>query len=410
MDVVWLSLAETNRRLRVRSARALVALCMAFGWMAGAGAEASGQSASDPPPAAEAAAAAAPEAESGEKAATDGSFLSKITFHGYLSQAYAVSNGNQVVGISKQGTSDYRTAALQIRAAMTDDDAFLIQLSHERNGVSPIQAVHSDVELDWLFYQHDFGESAVKVGRIPIPFGIYNEVRDVGTVLPLYRPARPIYEETSFATETVDGLVLSHSFSLGRWQLGSDVHYGDWTSFDNLLRPVRSYNSGGLEFWLDTPLPGLRVGVGGMRFDSDITSPTTTQRLHRQLSHFSVDGEFARFNVQVEVKRDSSQHFSGGQNTSVWAGYAHLGVFVTKKLMAHGEYEYIGVKFPATENAKDYDRAFALSYFFRKDLVLKAEIHREIGWRIEGRPGLIPGRPVPNYRTDYGILSLSTSF
>ena len=48
---------------------------------------------------------------------------------------------------------------------------------------SPFQVFQPDVALDWLFYEHRFADGAVKVGRVKIPFGIYNEVRDVGTLL-----------------------------------------------------------------------------------------------------------------------------------------------------------------------------------------------------------------------------------
>lgn len=106
--------------------------------------------------------------------------LDKITIHGYLSQAYAISDGNHVVGIPEKGTTDYRTAALQMRVQISPKDIFAVQISHERIGKSRVQTVHDDLELDWMFYEHRFGNSAVKVGRLPIPFGIYNELRDVG--------------------------------------------------------------------------------------------------------------------------------------------------------------------------------------------------------------------------------------
>src|SRR6185295_799141 len=52
---------------------------------------------------------------------------SKITIHGFLSQAYARTDGSQILGIPKQGTADYRTAALQVRADITPSDTFAIQ-------------------------------------------------------------------------------------------------------------------------------------------------------------------------------------------------------------------------------------------------------------------------------------------
>src|SRR5882724_11493390 len=37
-------------------------------------------------------------------------FAPTLVIHGFLSQAYAFSDGNQIIGIPKQGTADYRAA------------------------------------------------------------------------------------------------------------------------------------------------------------------------------------------------------------------------------------------------------------------------------------------------------------
>lgn len=389
---------------RATSALALL-LCIGWAFLAGA-ACAWGQSAETEPASATAPEGAGEEDEEDD----DGSFASKLVVHGFLSQAYAFSDGNQIVGIPEEGTTDYRTAALQMRMSMTENDTFAVQLSHERLGRSPVQAVHEDVELDWIFYERRFGQSGVKVGRLPIPFGIYNEVRDVGTILPFYRPARPMYEETSFATETIDGVLLVHRFDLGGgWLLDGDVHYGTWETFDAALRRIKADNSVGIEIWLATPVEGLRLGLGGFRFDTETTIGPATIRAHRQLSHLSIDGRFGRVQAQIEIKRDTAQFVSGGSAADVWGGYGFVGVELTDRLTALAEYDFLDVKLPNTDKAPDRDRALGVSYRFRSDLVLKAEYHWVHGFRTD-EGGLIPGRPVPDFETQFGIVSLATSF
>src|SRR4029078_364973 len=61
---------------------------------------------------------------------------SSLSVHGFLTQAYASSNGNTLFGIPDDGTSDYRNAALQFRYKLTDHNSIVIQLSHERLGDS----------------------------------------------------------------------------------------------------------------------------------------------------------------------------------------------------------------------------------------------------------------------------------
>lgn len=57
----------------------------------------------------------------------------KLTVHGFLTQAYAKSDGGTVLGITEDGTSDYRSLALQLRYAMSENDTFVLQLSTARS-------------------------------------------------------------------------------------------------------------------------------------------------------------------------------------------------------------------------------------------------------------------------------------
>jgi hypothetical protein len=324
----------------------------------------------------------------------------KIIIHGFLTQAYARADSGQILGIPEKGTADYRAAALQVRADLTDNDIFAIQLQHERFGDSVVQGFHSDVELDWLFYEHRWGDSAVKIGKVQIPFGIYNEVRDVGTLLPFYRPSPNFYGEGAFTSETVDGIVLSHTFNLGRsWQLDGDLHYGNWeyinrsSTFEK--RKVR--NSTGVELWLSTPVPGLRVGAGAMRYDVD-----PPDGLRWETYHVSMEAEFGRFVTHAEYK-----NIDFGQGTYD-AGYAHLGFRATDKITINAQLDRSNLNIDFFRDGKfDTDKALGVNYAFRNDLVLKAEYHWNEGYTPE-----VPQQDffAPAVKTNYGILSLSTSF
>lgn len=324
----------------------------------------------------------------------------RITFHGYLSQAYARSDGNEIAGISEDGTADYRTAALQIRADFAENDTFALQFSHERFGDSDLQEFQEDVALDWLFYEHRFAATTVKVGRVPIPFGIYNEVRDVGTLLPFYRPSTNFYGEGAYTSETVDGIVVSHAFGRGSaWQLDGDVHYGNWEfinrsgSFSE--QTVR--DSIGVELWLSTPLPGLRIGAGGMRYDVDEPDGNRWYTYH-----VSLQGDFGRVVTNVEYK---TIDFAEGTYD---AGYAHLGVRVTDAVTVNAQAETadLGIDF-FREGDFDDDVALGVNYAFRPDLVVKLEHHWNEGYTPEEPP---QNFFAPKLETRYFIASLSVSF
>ncbi|MCB1036393.1 MAG: hypothetical protein KDD47_21385, partial [Acidobacteria bacterium] len=161
-------------------------------------------------------------------------------FHGFVTTAYQEEDPDPtapfqssdaiVLGLDENGTWDYRIAALQLRYDPNPKNTFVVQASHRRLGDSPLKDVENDVELDWLFYQFHFTDNtSIKIGRVPVPLGIFNEYRDVGTLLPFFRPSFNFYREGSFVSETVDGAVFHHRFAAASdWSLDLDGYFGEW--------------------------------------------------------------------------------------------------------------------------------------------------------------------------------------
>lgn len=351
------------------------------------------------------------EPEKEEPPAEKSSLSSKITINGYLTQAYARSDGHQFLGITESGTADYTTAALRIRADMTPNDAFVLQLAHIRIGNSPIQQLKNDVDIEWLYYQHNFGNSRVKVGRVQIPFGIYNEVRDLGTVLPFYRPSHNFYGDAAFGSETLEGIVLTHRQAIGAgWGLTGDLHYGNWkfgnSDFLGNYFFDQVENSKGVELWVEPPLPGLRIGAGAMRYDIRSGNPNVPAvgKATWEAAHVSVAAEFDRFNVHSEVKEVNL-----GDGFRVQLGYAQLGVRLYKGLTLNLQRDMFYVKMANQDRTRtDDDRAIGLTYAIRPSLVLKSEHHwNEGGFWVEDVP-FFGGGPTP--KTKYWLVSLSTAF
>lgn len=331
----------------------------------------------------------------------------KLAIHGYLSQAYAFSDPYQVLGIPKDGTADYRTAALQFRATMSDKDAFVIQFSQERLGQSPVMKTKSEVDLDWIFYERRITDSlSVRAGKVKIPFGIYNEVRFVGPALPLFRAADVFYGEGSFTFETVNGAVLSSKLFAGhRFSLDVDLYGGEWSFLqeDNATR-ARAQGVGG-QIWLKTPLQGLRVGFAGHRSTaSNVLGAPEGAKQNRNKWAASLDGNFARFRVNVEFEEDS---FGSGDFE---AGYALASFRLSDKLSLTAQFSRSHLELGppvglATELGRDY--AVGLSYACQRHLLLKAEHHWASGHTFETPDA---GLFKPSLATQYTILSLATHF
>ena len=338
----------------------------------------------------------------------------KFTVHGYLTQAFAKSDGDQVLGIGDQGTTDYRRAAVLVRFTPSTKDTLVIQLAHRRLGLSPSLAFEPDVKLDWAFYERRLAENtSLRVGRIPQPMGLHNETRYVGTLQPFYRTPYNFYQEGSFTSETVDGLSLRQSISpASTWNAEAAVFVGGFSMVeqsDNGLVKPRAENTVGGQAWLNTPVSGLRLGVGGQRFD--LTGTNLVSDRKDAWKTYYVSGEYAgsRIKLQSEYRktkiRDANVHFR--------TYYVYGGVNVTSRLSLHGQFDTsaldLSVDTPRRFEVPKYyeDWTAGATFAIRPDVVVKGEYHWSESQLLETniRPLGAPSRPV-----NYGIVSMSVSF
>lgn len=327
----------------------------------------------------------------------------KLQIHGFLTQAYAEASFGEggfqspvpdeiILGIPEEGTTDYRNLAIQFRYEITPKDIAVLQLSHRRLGNSPLTEVESDVELDWAFYERRLADHTyLKFGRIQIPLGIFNEIRDVGTLLPFFRPTFTFYREGSFSSETVDGIMFGHGFWKDKnWNFDFDVYYGGWDLIEvdqstGRSDIARAEDAVGLHFWVYTPHPGIRIGGGGQTYNVSggfLRRPGTQTTWYDY--HLSFDGVFSRFVFRTEVRRNRFlATFPNLREVKVPldAYYAQFGYFITPKWRVWAQFE----KAEAERSSRSFantiklnfrrDYAVALNYLLRPNVVFKAEHH-----------------------------------
>jgi len=334
----------------------------------------------------------------------EGDGSSKLSFHGSLTQAYARTDGETVLGIPERGTSDYRTVSLQFGYALGDNDRMVVQLAHERIGESPGMAFRQDVELDWAFFEHRFSDAfEVKAGRVQIPRGIFNEIRDIGTLLPFYRPPSAFYSETVSASETVDGVVVSSHLRRDQaWSIDADLYCGGWNSLESgrtgLVR-TRVENALGVHAWLQTPLEGLRVGGGVHRMTTRSQATATTQpQINAGQYNVAAEGVFGPVVLRAE------HAYSHSPGIVFRANYAQGGIKVWRGVVANAEVQNAELELSSGRLLGTFglirDFGVGLNYEFRPTLILKLEAHHNEGSGI--------GTPSPKAR--YGMASVAVSF
>ncbi len=130
-----------------------------------------------------------------------------------------------------------------------------------------------------------------------------------------------------------------------------------------------------------------------------------------------------RFTVQAEYIDHGWQNprraMRALKATSALAGgktyYGLLGVEASDRLALHVQASFTEVELETitgqTVPFDDYNEDLALGagWSFRPDLVLKVELHSNVGRTAEGAPGSVVFAPEPP-ETEYGLVSLSVSF
>lgn len=338
---------------------------------------------------------------------------SPLTIHGFLIQGYGLADDHQIFGIPTDGTTDLRSVAVQFRYDFNRRDVVVVQLNHERTGVSALRNAREDVALDWAFYERRFNDhTSIKVGRIPLPFGSYNEIRDLGTLLPFYRAPRSIYGEagqTNVISQNFDGLLVSHDFPLSSWSLTTEVYGGEWNAFvprGTEVSKERFTDVAGIQIWLNTPTPGFRFGVAATQFSGPGVFSPPGLIIDYDSILLSAEVPIRRFTFQAEyLDIDADFSYSGY--------YALLGYKITDavRLFVQAEksdFELTVPPFGLLNVDFNDEWALGVDWWVSPEVVVKVEGHATEGFAVEDVPVINPLGP--RFKTNYGIVSLAVSF
>jgi len=346
----------------------------------------------------------------------------RLTIHGYLTQGYAESNGYMVMGIPDGGTFDYRRAALLLRFKGTPNDAFVIQLANRRLGESPTNALTPEIELDWAFYERHLGDNTtLRLGKTPIPIGISNETRYLGTLLPFYRVPYGFYLEGGFTSETVNGAVLTRKLNPdSKWLVTGSVFGGEYSYLESGGVPAtestppmyivdrgQARNVLGAQFWLQTPLTGFRVGVGAARRQDEgpllasFIGPGATKDVWA-----SVDGNFDRLIARAEIRNV----WMGRGGMKIRTYYGQVGYRIVESLLVTVQRDVMTSDYttPYGEFHLPFnqDNGIGIAYTFARNVVGKLEYHDSDGYGVEA----VVNYAGPPIQSRYVISSISVSF
>jgi hypothetical protein len=123
----------------------------------------------------------------------------ELQFHGFVTQGFFHSSDNNVFGQSDDGISPGLTEiGLNINYQPFDKLRFAAQGLYRRAGDVDPGSVRLDYGLaDLTLLEYDSGKLGIRGGRIKIPFGLYNETRDVAFTHPTILLPQGIYFDRS---------------------------------------------------------------------------------------------------------------------------------------------------------------------------------------------------------------------
>jgi hypothetical protein len=334
---------------------------------------------------------------------------SKIKIHGFLSQAWATTDGEQYLGIPDDGTTDYRNLALQLRFQLADRQSLVFQLGHESRGESPRDLVREEVEIDWAFYEAHLSKMSVRVGRIPLPLGIYSELRDAGHLLPFYGPPVTVYGETSYASESIDGVGLNFAFlEDSPWSLELDLFGGQSTISEKSrtqgIKIADTENEWGARLWLNTPVEGLRVGLNHHEWKTEDSLVFRNGEI-QELSYLSLDWTRDRWLVRSEYGRGD---FALAQlGAEVDFGYATIGYSPLPKFWVYlqSERRELSLTPKAQPDRRVHDSiGISLTYAVSERVVIKLE-HQDLDTTDLDR--LLGPLEIPNVKATIASISVA---
>jgi hypothetical protein len=336
----------------------------------------------------------------------------KLTLHGYLTQGYGFSSPLPILGLNRDPSGDYRAAALQMRYELTPEDNFVVQVASRALGSSPINLTGSPIAVDYAFYAHRFSYATVRVGRIPMPFGFFNETREIGSLTPFYRAPANYYVES---IRSIDGASVTNNTLIAGGSLETIVTAGGfdnkitaWTPTSPLVIKSRNERAFSIQMTYNTPIEGVRlVGLAQSFRALDTAKVQAAPAQKLSVVGGGIDATFDRVYVRGESKR-----LKIGSNSRGSYYYAQTGVRLADGFWVNAQGDFVessaynaaaqGYLGSMTHN----DKALGASYAFLPNVVGKLEHHWFRGTGIDGF--VAPGSPTPY--TTYNIASVSLNF
>jgi hypothetical protein len=212
--------------------------------------------------------------------------LGGLSVHGLISQGYLKSNDNNYLAQTADGTFEFNESAINFSIEPVENLRLGLQLmSRDLGGTRS-----NDIYLDWGYADYRFNDAfGIRVGKIKLPRGLYNQTRDVDFLRTNIMLPQSIYTESGRdLVDAYQGGSIYGNFDIGALGnieyealVGTFIADSDspfMTNYYSSLDPNMAGSSGASNYaemswgfapairW-NTPIEGLRFGITSLFAD-----------------------------------------------------------------------------------------------------------------------------------------------
>ena len=250
-----------------------------------------------------------------------------VDVHAFASQGFILTgNNNYLADKTTQGSFQFSEVGLNFTKTLTDKFRMGVQLFAQDLGPTG----NYDAKMDWFYLDYRWQDwLGFRVGRVKIPFGLYNEINDIDAArLPILLPqgVYPINNRNYLLAQTGGEL-----YGYARLHLAGALDYHGYagTIFLDATNtpgsPIQitgldvKYVVGGRLMW-ETPLEGLRLGgsLQQLRLDITVSTPVGTTSVDAPVTLGVASVEYAAHDVLVAAEFSRWAFSLKSGNTSVY--------------------------------------------------------------------------------------------
>ncbi|MFH1216173.1 MAG: porin [Pseudomonadota bacterium] len=372
-----------------------------------------------------------------------------IQIHGFLSQGYLDSSGNNFLADSKGGTCQFNEIGVNLNGRINHKLRYGAQILSRSLG----DYGDNRIRLDWgLVDFHSQDWAGIRLGKVKIPIGFYNTERDSDFLRPMIFLPQSIYDETrrdnwlshwggeiygSLATESIGD--FDYQLFYGRVEYDDDsvLHDATLTNINSRLASIgnplfpsaidrfnrKNDNLYGFSLIYAPPVENLRLGFSfirqedafsksGLALGSYRTNSNFVLSLEYILQNFTICAEYGE-NDRTQTLLDSTTFDGPNQSWYVMLTYA-----LTDKLsfsVLYDEYyrdkhdkkssSHLSGRANPTPWRKDW--GFGVRYDFNENWTMKGEWHTVDGAAL--LQDFFNSEGVARY-WQYGALKISFNF